>query len=79
VPRYFLSVRYKAGPDGLAVDREGDELPDAALLADHVHSTARHLIGQTRVSGIDWRRCSLEVTDETGALVLTLPLADVAP
>jgi hypothetical protein len=77
VPRYFLSLRYKDGPQGLAVDEEGDELPDASALREHVLDTARDLIGKTRMSSIrNWSTCSFEVTDETGQLVLTLPFSE---
>jgi hypothetical protein len=79
VPRYFLNVRYKPGPDGLAQDQEGDELPDAAGLADHLRATARHLVSHARITGVNWRKSTFEVTDETGALVLTLHLGDVTP
>jgi len=77
VARYFLSLRYKDGIEGLAIDDEGDELPDAGSLRGHVVDTARHLMDHSRISGIDWRDCTLEVTDETGARVLKLPFAEV--
>ena len=74
VPRYFLSLRYKDGVDGLAEDEEGDELPNESVLREHVIETARDLIG-TR-SNVHWLDCTFEVTDEAGRHVLTLPLKE---
>ena len=48
VSRYFLSLRYKDGPQGLAVDEEGDEVSDASDLREHVLDTARDLIRRRR-------------------------------
>ena len=76
VARYFLSLRYKDGPQGLAVDEEGDDLPNASALREHVLETARDLIHGRRISGIDWLDCTFEVTDEAGQRVLTLPFAE---
>jgi hypothetical protein len=78
VPRYFLHLRYRDGVDGLAVDEEGDNLPDADDLHRHVEQTARDLMRHTRLEAIpDWRACIFEVTDETGQVVLTLPFSEV--
>ena len=77
MPRYFLHLRYKDEVEGLAVDDEGDELPDAGALRGHVEDTARHLMDHSRIGGLDWRDCTFEVTDEAGQRVLTLPFAEV--
>jgi|tagenome__1003787_1003787.scaffolds.fasta_scaffold20024948_2 hypothetical protein len=74
VPRYFLSLRYKDGIDGLAVDEEGDELPNEGVLREHVLETARDLL-QTR-SEVRWLDSTFEVTDEAGHLVLAMPLTE---
>ncbi len=77
MPRYFLHLRYR-NVDGLAVDEEGDDLPDAGGLRKHVEATARDLMRQARLTAIsDWRTCIFEVTDETGQVVLTLPFVEV--
>jgi hypothetical protein len=79
VPRFFLHLRYRDGIDGLAVDEEGDELPDSGDLRQHVEQTARDLMRHARLAAItDWRGCTFEVTDESGSLVLTLPFSEVA-
>ncbi len=79
MPRYFLHLRYRDSVDGLAVDEEGDDLPDAGDLRAHVEATARDLIRHARLAAIpDWRACIFEVTDETGSRVLTLPFSEVA-
>jgi hypothetical protein len=76
VARYYLSVRYRDGPKGLAVDEEGDEMADEAALLAHVADTARDLMWKARITGVDWRTCTFEVTDETGQVVLTMPFAE---
>ena len=79
MPRYFLHLRFRKGPSGLAVDNEGDELPDAGLLRTHVEATARDLMRHTRLDAVrNWLDCTFEVTDEAGHLVLTLPFSDVS-
>ena len=76
VARYFLNVRYKDGIDGLAVDVEGDELPDAGAVREHVVETARDLIQGRRISGIKWSACTFEVTDEAGQLTMVVPFSE---
>jgi hypothetical protein len=76
VPRYFLHVRYKTGPDSLAVDEEGDEVANEEALRAHVAHTARDLMLKTRITGIDWQTCTFEATDGTGRLVLTMPFGE---
>ena len=79
MPRYFLHLRFRKGPGGLAVDDEGDELPDPGLLRKHVEATARDLMRHTRLDAVrNWLDCTFEVTDEAGHLVLTLPFSDVS-
>jgi hypothetical protein len=79
VPRYFLHLRYRDCVNGLAVDQEGDDLPDQTGLRRHVEATARDLMRHARLAAIpDWRACTFEVTDEAGQVVLTLPFAEVA-
>jgi hypothetical protein len=76
VARYFLNMRYKTGPNGLAVDEEGDEVADEEALRAYVADTARDLMLKSRITGIDWRTCIFEVTDEADQLVLTMPFAE---
>ena len=79
MPRYFLHLRYRNDTDGLAVDEEGDELPEPDMLREHVEATARDLMRHTRLNAIrNWLDCTFEVTDETGQRVLTLPFSDVS-
>ena len=78
VPRYFLHLRYRSGPDGLAVDEEGDEVPEPSVLRAHVEATARDLMRKARLDAIrHWHDCTFEVTDEAGQCVLTLPFSHV--
>lgn len=77
MPRFFLHLRYPSFEDGFARDDEGDELPGGAALKQHVLDTARDLMERARLKTIpDWRKCSFEVTDEAGQIVLTLPFSD---
>jgi hypothetical protein len=77
MPRYFLHLRYPASEDGFARDDEGDELSDLGDLRQHVVDTARDLMRGARLKAIpDWLRCSFEVTDELGTVVLTLPFSE---
>ena len=79
MPRFVLHLRYRDGVDGVAVDEEGDCLPNAGGLREHVEAAARDLMRHARLAAIpDWRACTFEVTDETGSLVLTLPFSEVA-
>ena len=79
MPRYFLHLRYRNDTDGLAVDEEGDELPEQSMLREHVEATARDLMRNTRLDAIrNWLDCTFEVTDESGQQVLILPFSDVS-
>ena len=78
MPRYFLNLRYRPGPLGVAIDDEGDELAEEGLLHDHVLGVARDLAARTHLEMIrNWYDCSFEVTDEAGFRVLTLPFAEL--
>ena len=82
-PRPLGPLETRGDPDALAFlgtntfDEEGDELEDASALRQHVLDTARDLMVGARLKAIpDWRRCSFEVTDEAGTVVLTLPFSE---
>ena len=78
MPRYFLHLRFRDGTGGLALDEEGDDLPDPGMLRGHVEATVRDLMRHTRLDAIrNWLDCTFEVTDEAGQRVLTLPFSDV--
>jgi hypothetical protein len=77
MPRYFLHLRYPSPEDGFAQDDEGDDLLDENTLRQHVIDTARDLMKGTRLKAIpDWLKCSFEVTDEAGTVVLMLPFSE---
>jgi hypothetical protein len=77
MPRYFLHLQYPSPEDGFARDNEGDELEDASALRQHVLDTARDLMRGARLKAIpDWLRCTFEVTDEAGTVVLRLPFPE---
>jgi hypothetical protein len=77
MPRYFFNVRYRSGPNGLAVDPEGDELADVNAAREHALAQARDMIARTRTDLVrDWMVCSFEILDDKGQPVLTVPFSD---
>lgn len=80
MPRYFFSIRHRPGIKGLALDEEGDELPDLNAAREHALYMARDMIARHRTDVIrDWFACSFEITDEEGRRVLTVPFGDTIP
>jgi hypothetical protein len=80
MPRYFMNLRHRPGPNGLSVDEEGDELANVNAVREHALSVAEKMIARDRLTMIrDWLVCSFEITDEEGQLVLTLPFSDTVP
>lgn len=77
MPRYFFSLRHGPGPDGLAVDREGDDLAGPEAAHARALAVASDLIARTQLYSVrDWFACAFEVTDEDGRPVMTVPFAD---
>ena len=77
MPQYYFNVRHRPGPAGVSSDPEGDELADVNAAREHALSVARKMIARDRLTLIrDWLVCSFEITDEAGALVLTVPFSD---
>ena len=77
MPRYFFNLRHRPGPDGLAVDPEGDELADLGEAREHALAEARDMIARARMDMIrDWMVCSFEIEDEDAKLLLTVPFND---
>ena len=70
MPRYYLSVRYR---DRLFRDEEGEDIPSGIEMKVRALETARDLIRTPFLAIPDWLDCTLEVTDETGTMVLSLP------
>ncbi|MHB2210699.1 DUF6894 family protein [Methylobacterium sp. CM6257] len=78
MPRYFFNLRY--GRDKLAIDPEGDELPDTEAARIHALAAARDLITHTRSYSVrDWFACAFEIADEAEHPVLTVPFSDTVP
>jgi hypothetical protein len=73
MPRYYLSVRYR---DRLFRDEEGEDMPSGIEMKVRALETARDLIGTPSLTIPDWLDCTLEVTDETGTAVLSLPFPE---
>src|SRR5215212_8062005 len=68
-----LSVRYR---DCLFRDEEGEDVPSAIEMKVRALETARDLIRIPFLAIPDWLDCTLEVTDETGTMVLSLPFPE---
>ena len=80
MPRYYFNLRHRPGPAGLAVDQEGEELPDLNAVRERALFMARDMIARTRTDIVrDWFVCSFEITDEQGEHVLTVPFSDTVP
>lgn len=77
MPLYFFNLRHRAGPAGLAVDGEGDDLAGPEAARAHALFLASDMIARTRTDAVrDWMRCSFEVMDEDARLVMTVPFGD---
>jgi hypothetical protein len=73
MPRYYLSVRYR---DRLFRDEEGEDMPSGIEMKVRALETARDLIGTPFLAIPDWLDCTLEVTDESGTTVLSVPFPE---
>lgn len=74
--RYFLNIRTK---DSLVTDDEGDVFSDIAQLFDHARNVASDLKREYPGDVADaWSvvPVALEVADENGALIFSLPIND---
>lgn len=77
MPRYFFNIRHRPGLAGLAVDPEGDELPDLNAAREHALFEARAMIAREHLPLIrDWMDCSFEIMGEAGQPVLTVPFSE---
>ena len=72
MPRFYTNVRTSSGE--LVPDLEGDEFGGTDQCRAETLKTAADLLANSR--GWDWRRCSLEVTNEQGENVFILPLSE---
>jgi uncharacterized protein DUF6894 len=80
MPRYFMNLRHRPGPNGLSVDEEGDELAGETMVREHALRVARETIARDRLALVpNWFVCSFEITDEQGEHVLTVPFSDTVP
>ena len=80
MPRYYFNLRHRDGPAGLAVDHEGEELPDLNAARERALEEARDHIARTRTDAVrDWFVCSFEIEDEDAERVLTVQFSDTVP
>ncbi|QEE37901.1 MULTISPECIES: hypothetical protein [unclassified Methylobacterium] len=77
MPLFFINIRHRPGPTGLAVDPEGAVYADLNAARVDVLAQARAMIARERHTFIqDWMDCSFEIVDAAGQLVLTVPFSD---
>ena len=80
MPRFFFNVHHRSGPDGVALDPDGDEMADVAMVREHALAVARDLIARTHLDSVsNWFDCAFEITDEHGRAVMTVPFTDIVP
>ena len=80
MPRYYLNLRYGQARDKLAIDPEGDELPDDEAARQLALQAARDLVAGSRSFAVrDWFVCSFEIEDEDARRVMTVPFSDIVP
>jgi hypothetical protein len=73
MPHYHLSIRHH---EHLYRDEEGEDIAGEIEMREQALLTVRDLTRTASLAVPDWLVCSLEVTDETGQLILRLPFAD---
>jgi hypothetical protein len=73
MPVYHLSIRQ--GPR-LYHDDEGEEIAGEMEMREQALETVRDLTRTASLAVPDWLDCILEVTNESGDLVLRLPFAE---
>lgn len=74
MPRYFLTIRY---PDRAVVDPEGSEFPDLAAAIEGARVEARFLSSDNLKEGGAPLAGEIDVLDEGGAVVGTVPLEEI--
>ncbi|WP_264050535.1 DUF6894 family protein [Methylobacterium flocculans] len=80
MPRYFFNLRYGPGAGKLAVDPEGNDLPDAQAAHRHALQEARGLIaGPPSFVVRDWFACAFEIEDAQARRVRTVPFSELVP
>ena len=57
-------------------EEEGEEIPSRIEMKVRALETARDLIRTPPLTIPDWLDCTLEVTDETGTVVLSVPFPE---
>lgn len=72
MPRYFFHVRKG---DVLVEDPEGTEVSETEALDEEAIESARDLLADGDLQGLDRREWVYEVADESGTTVLTLPFS----
>ena len=71
MPRFYLNL---AVGESVMPDPEGLELPSAAAARELARKTAQDLWNDPPTDVRDWWLWSVQVADEEGGLVFTLPL-----
>lgn len=75
MPRYFFHVRDE---DRLIEDQDGSELPDLEAARTEAAAAAREILAEQIRTGKEMSGRSFEITDDTGKVLATVTLRDVA-
>lgn len=73
MPRYHLSIGHR---ERLFHDDDGEHIAGEMEMREQALQTVRDLIRTASLAVPDWLDCTLEVTNEAGAVVLLLPFAE---
>ncbi len=77
MPRYYLNLRRKGV---LIEDPDGDEPQDLSAIRRSAEDTIEDILRRPETYGENqnWDRCTFEITDESGAVVMTVPFSEFA-
>ncbi len=73
MPRYFLTIRYA---DRVVVDPDGSEFPDLMSAIESAREEAKILSSNNQTQGGAFLVGDIDVLDETGAVLGTVPLQE---
>jgi len=74
MPRFFIHC---TTGERRIVDEEGHDLPDARAALEMAYEAAREIVAEKVLEGDVIRADSVEVVDESGTLVGSVPIKDV--
>jgi len=73
MPRFFFHIRQG---DTLQEDAAGTDIDEGETVRDEAVESARDLLAEGDLAGLDRREWVFEIVDESGETVLILPFAE---